>query len=228
MARSKRLDPSAAEPLPPWVPQGWYADPLGEGAARYWDGEAWRTNYRDAPGPQPVPAEAEGRAAIATKAPLPAPLARRDAASERQAAKDAALERERTGIVGVSLGVGPSHHDAWLFPRSIEVRTRSYPLTPATSAEVHIGGRKLFLTVHDPGWDLMLEYPPRAEANVRLFASQINHASQALAPDALSQPTAPASTSVTDTIRELGRLRDQGILTPEEFAEKKAELLQRL
>jgi hypothetical protein len=46
----------AVGPLASWVPAGWYPDPLGVGAARYWDGERWSDRYRDAPPPQPIPA----------------------------------------------------------------------------------------------------------------------------------------------------------------------------
>ncbi len=45
----------AVGPLASWVPAGWYPDPIGEGAARYWDGSRWTERYRDAPGPQPIP-----------------------------------------------------------------------------------------------------------------------------------------------------------------------------
>jgi hypothetical protein len=60
--------------LASWVPPGWYPDPLGIGAARYWDGTQWTKRYRDAPPPQPVPAapdEAPG-ATPTTAAPAPA------------------------------------------------------------------------------------------------------------------------------------------------------------
>ena len=45
----------AALQLPAGTPAGWYADPLGVGAARYWDGTRWSNRHRDAPGPDPVP-----------------------------------------------------------------------------------------------------------------------------------------------------------------------------
>jgi hypothetical protein len=44
-----------APALASWVPAGWYPDPLGLGAARYWDGSGWSRSYRDAPPPLPVP-----------------------------------------------------------------------------------------------------------------------------------------------------------------------------
>ena len=42
--------------FPSWVPGGWYPDPLGQGAARYWDGKRWTLEYRDDPPPNPIPA----------------------------------------------------------------------------------------------------------------------------------------------------------------------------
>jgi len=53
-ARRDKGDTEAA-PLSLWVPAGWYPDPLGLGAARYWDGSSWSGRYRDAPPPEPVP-----------------------------------------------------------------------------------------------------------------------------------------------------------------------------
>jgi hypothetical protein len=47
--------PGAVRPLPSWVPQGWYPDPLGQGKARHWDGNRWTLEYRDDPPPQAVP-----------------------------------------------------------------------------------------------------------------------------------------------------------------------------
>ncbi len=41
-------------------------------------------------------------------------------------------------------------------------------------------------------------------------------------------PAVPPGPSPADQLRELARLRDEGILTPEEFAAKKAELLEEL
>lgn len=48
--------PKAVRPLPTWVPEGWYPDPLGQGEARYWDGKRWTLDYRDSPPPDAVPA----------------------------------------------------------------------------------------------------------------------------------------------------------------------------
>jgi Host cell surface-exposed lipoprotein/Protein of unknown function (DUF2510)/Glucodextranase, domain B len=63
--------PGAVRPLPSWVPPGWYPDPLGQGEARYWDGNRWTLEYRDDPPPQPVPtspSEVPASAAVASGA----------------------------------------------------------------------------------------------------------------------------------------------------------------
>ena len=41
-------------------------------------------------------------------------------------------------------------------------------------------------------------------------------------------PAAPSGDALIEQIRKLGELRDAGILTPEEFESKKADLLGRL
>jgi hypothetical protein len=40
-----------------------------------------------------------------------------------------------------------------------------------------------------------------------------------------AQPAAPAGASVIDQLKELGQLKEQGVLTEEEFAAQKAKLL---
>jgi Short C-terminal domain len=46
--------------------------------------------------------------------------------------------------------------------------------------------------------------------------------------DPESAPPAKSDPSIPDQIRQLGELRDQGLVTPEEFETKKTELLSRL
>jgi hypothetical protein len=50
----------------------------------------------------------------------------------------------------------------------------------------------------------------------------------AAAPAAPTAPAAPSGDALIEQIKKLGELRDAGILTPEEFESKKAELLGRL
>jgi hypothetical protein len=47
-------------------------------------------------------------------------------------------------------------------------------------------------------------------------------------PVAPQPPPAPAEATVEDKLRSLAKLRDDGIITPEEFEAKKAEILEQL
>ena len=69
--RGQSRDLDAAEPLPFWVPPGWYPDPLAVGAARYWDGSGWSNRYRDAPPPESVPDRPPASGEESTRAPRP-------------------------------------------------------------------------------------------------------------------------------------------------------------
>lgn len=55
------------------VPAGWYPDPLGVGAARYWDGKQWSMRYRDAPPPQSIPTSPGDTPRQRPPAPAPHP-----------------------------------------------------------------------------------------------------------------------------------------------------------
>ncbi len=88
------------------VAPGWYADPVGASALRYWDGACWTRRTTDEPGSAwPVdPAEpgsrdpATGSEAIETPADLPVPTS----------AKFAALKSWQKALImmGVALGGG--------------------------------------------------------------------------------------------------------------------------
>ena len=47
-------------------------------------------------------------------------------------------------------------------------------------------------------------------------------------PIATMRPRKPAADGPTEMIREIGRLRDEGLITEEEFQAKKADLLSRV
>ena len=46
----------------PFAPAGWYPDPSGEHASRYWDGSAWTDHVSENPPPASVSAAASGSA----------------------------------------------------------------------------------------------------------------------------------------------------------------------
>jgi uncharacterized protein YbjQ (UPF0145 family) len=54
-------DAMGLEPLAPRTPSGWYPDPAGAKAARYWDGLEWTSNARDDIEPKAPPSADELR-----------------------------------------------------------------------------------------------------------------------------------------------------------------------
>jgi hypothetical protein len=87
--------------------------------------------------------------------------------------------------------------------------------------------RELYLIVEGGGWAISAGVDPDQGAKARAFAARINAAgSVAVA----AEPTggAAAAIDIPDQIRRLGELRDAGLLTDDEFAAKKTELLERL
>jgi hypothetical protein len=104
--------PEPVRPLPSWVPAGWYPDPLGQGAARYWDGKRWTLEYRDSPPPQPIPAspsevptsQSPPAAAAASGAAPQGPLSARD--RWREIPKGARITIIVAAIIGLLVIIG--------------------------------------------------------------------------------------------------------------------------
>jgi len=85
--------------------------------------------------------------------------------------------------------------------------------------------RELYLLVEGQGWAISKQLRPDQGAKARAFAARINAAgSAATVDDELSATTTNETPDVISQIRQLGGLRDQGLITPEEFEDKKAEL----
>jgi len=78
--------------------------------------------------------------------------------------------------------------------------------------------RELYLIIEGRGWAISESVPPYQGKQAREFAAKINGQATTAAPtgDPLTQ------------LRELGELRDAGVVTTEEFEAKKAALLERL
>jgi hypothetical protein len=92
--------------------------------------------------------------------------------------------------------------------------------------------RELFLLVEGPGFGFVEALDPKQGAPARAFAAKLNGAAGASAvtspPSFTPAPPSKPEASIPDQIRQLGELRDQGLLTTEEFDAKKTELLSRL
>jgi hypothetical protein len=105
--------------------------------------------------------------------------------------------------------------------------------------------RRVVLTIEGPRVAISAELPagaPRVHEEARRFAATVNEMAMSLAgltphaepapvdhPDpaqtALSPPGAPPTADLLDYLERLGRLRDSGVLTEDEFQAQKARLL---
>jgi hypothetical protein len=89
--------------------------------------------------------------------------------------------------------------------------------------------RELFLLVEGDGFGFVVEVDAKKQKDAREFAVKLNAAAgRAAVPDVPDAPPTASEPSIPDQIRQLGELRDQGLLTSDEFEAKKAELLKRL
>lgn len=87
--------------------------------------------------------------------------------------------------------------------------------------------RELYLMIEGVGWAISVPVDPDQGPKARAFAAKVNAAASAAA--ASKSPTdVGAEPDIADQIRKLGELRDAGILTEDEFATKKTQLLERL
>jgi len=91
--------------------------------------------------------------------------------------------------------------------------------------------RELYLLVEGPNWAYTHAFQPELGEALRGFAQQINVAArqhrQHHEPGPSSSESPAASTSIASELRELASLRDEGLLTPEEFEAEKVKLLER-
>ena len=87
--------------------------------------------------------------------------------------------------------------------------------------EYRTDARELYLLVDGPNWAITQRFDPNVGKELREFAQQINIAVRR------EHDEAAAAGSVSGELRELAALRDEGILSEEEFAHQKARLLKR-
>lgn len=126
-----------------------------------------------------------------------------------------------------------------LYGDRIESRWGSGSIVGATARIDATGSKRLFrdtrqtyLTIEGPDISLAAKMSGNGGLVTRAardFAAKVNSAAMRSARAA--EPTAAGTAIVADPvqqIRQLGELRDQGLLSPDEFEAKKAELLNRL
>jgi len=76
--------------------------------------------------------------------------------------------------------------------------------------------------------DLFDELVRVADQAGKMIRQAADDAQRWVAPTEHEHPSGPGDYSPLETIRELGKLRDDGLITEEEFQAKKAELLRSL
>lgn len=203
---------SQAAPLPSYVPPGWYPDPTGVGAARYWDGSRWSKHHRDAPPPDPVPSQ--------------------DEAQEREAAKEAqeAAKREQEPVdekPQAKLGMGLG----WikLYDDRVESSQGGGSLKGAHAHIDSRGWRGQKSTVVIEGPDVAISIKSASNSGIarnrsEKFIAQVNSAAARLGPAAEESGGEPDALA---QLERLGNLRNTGVISEEEFTAKKEEMLKR-
>ncbi len=88
--------------------------------------------------------------------------------------------------------------------------------------------RDVYLAVESTDGGFLAEVAPDRQKAAREIAVKINVLGKQLQPAAPATSEAATNGDIPDQIRKLTQLRDQGILTEEEFEPKKTELLDRL
>lgn len=221
---------------------GWY--PVeGDDRLRWWDGQAWTLNFQD----KVAPTEA-GAAVREAASPL---------GGTRSFEEDAIWSAVGKSVPGMGAGrywLTPHHiivergagrGDAQQVPVAgvVDVDVKQSMTQKArgvftVSVQVNHGGRVEVVSMDDIPDGRMVQAIINATAREARLAIQHQHNShthQSSVPvhapaQGEVQPStrAPAAPDPMELLRKLGELRDAGILSDEEFAEKKAAILSRL
>ena len=227
------------------TPAGWY--PNGDQWETYWDGAQWTDQHRPrqaAAEVDAVPAEELADADLHVGDGAGAPLL--DFVSHI-AGKNARvfvwpdrIEWDRKGRLSTGAKAGLAVMTVGLsYAKTGFTRNQStevIPMRSVTSVTVKRGkGFQSILQVITAGNTIDMRVAHKEAEQVRSTIAQLisgTHASQqtsqpAAAPVAAATPSAPQQ-DIAGQLHQLGSLRDAGVLTEEEFAAKKAELLARL
>jgi len=211
---------------------GWYADPKGVYAERFWDGERWTDRVqgeRQKNGPaQPHESSFAPATAGVGDNPVPSP----DSAALRVKGHNGQITIEGDWLTIERKGLGRMGHSKG---------DRRIPLASITAVQMRPAGAFAngFLKFTVPGSPELrggLNAAGKDENAVIYRKSQQEEFNRVrerveayIAQRNAPQPAAaPAQPDVTDQLKKLGELRDAGVLTNEEFETKKAELLARL
>ena len=164
-------------------------------------------------------------------------------ARKEQAAKVAAIAAERKlvakfapGLISIKLYANGDIEYSW-GNQTGNVTGATARVDQSGSERIFRDTRQAYITIEGPYVSISQKLASEGKMTVqsaRQFCARVNQLSQQLATK--QQPTQPAAhqpppagqVDIPDQIRKLSQLKDQGILTDEEFSTKKAELLAKL
>lgn len=208
---------------------GWYENPEGDGE-RYWDGNQWTDQYRDEPwDPQTridelaesLPMKLGVRKELKT---LPSYLNE----GEDLAHLTSGSYNGKAGLI-----VATDRRVLFLSAGLMGSQFEDIPLSKITSVQQSSAVLSASLVVHASGTKVEITnvIPKEAAKTLAEYVrARTSDRPQATSPTAAAPAGAEARTTssepdVTDQIRKLAELRDEGLLTDEEFDAKKKDLL---
>jgi hypothetical protein len=206
-------------------PAGWYLQP--DGQQRYWDGELWTDQF--APGVEDVPSEAgsvrsdigEAKNRMRHKFGSRRELKR----LESYVDADEHVDRILSGLYGKGTGILVLSDRRLIFIKdgAVSKTTEDFALRSVTSVAWHSGMALGTIIITAGGVRAEIKNVNKDDgkelvdlARTRLSAGQVpSHV----------PVVAGGSPSPLDQLKQLGELRDAGIVTEEEFAAKKVSIL---
>jgi hypothetical protein len=169
---------------------------------------------------------------------------------EPESPKRSRRQKVKDSIARVQVEEGGFGGSFWyLYSDSVETHDGVFPLSKEVTATVDnevkqqfapakllalgvLGATKkrggVYLTVEGYNFHSFATVTFRNEKAARKFAARLNGVARQLPPSEMSAPESQAkesATDVTEQIRKLGALRDDGLITNEEFEAKKKQLL---
>jgi hypothetical protein len=214
----------------------WYADPTGRHQLRYHDGTAWTEHVSDAgtqstdPAEAPAPVEvaepkAEGRpdvAAAKAKMRVKFGAGREIKKLPEHLWEDETVELLSSGNVGDKNGLLAltSHRLIFLFAGLVNSSFKDFPISNISSISYKSGMMLGSIEVHASGNNAIIKNVNKADA--KEIADAIR--TRLSRPTPAATPSAPAP-SAADELAKWAGLRDQGIITDEDFEAKKRQLL---
>lgn len=232
------------------APAGWYQDPSDERQMRYWDGVAW-TEHRS-PSPTPSPAtsapevdersEPHGSELDRLIEELAASKLNSRMGVRKELRKLPSLLNDRERVITLAAGlydevnglvVATDRRVMFVGEGVLRSRLEDFPYEKISSVQTEkglmLGSLIIFASgnkavIKNMAKDRAAEFGDYVRSRISTPAVSQLHT----APRPRPPPPSEADRDVYEQLRKLGELRDMGVLTDEEFAEKKADLLDRL